>query len=150
MWYGVVQQASQPQREASWERKDESQYPQWRWHGRTSASLGDRLEVWLGRKQGDFLEEGRGTNIPRQVPLEERWAVTEKLGVPGHKGLPEPCTGLQLRLRPPTNPPSADLQAISNNNIFHFVSFRLHLLLFRTQSVQVWYGEGRCSQCAEI
>lgn len=41
------------------------------------------------------------------------------------------------------NPPTRDPQTISSNHDFNLISSRLHLLLFRTQNVQVWHGKGR-------
>lgn len=86
----------------------------------------------------------------------ERWEMIEELEVSGSRAHWELCRGLanchlthsqipfgatsrKLQVFPLTN-----LQVIFSNHNFNFVSFRLHLLLFRTKSVQVWYREGRC------
>lgn len=135
---------------------------------------GPQLEVWLGKERGgDFLEGNslsRSTKHHWTWPIrwpqgggwtwleERRREMIEKLEVSGsraqwglsrglanchltHSQFPFGATSRkwQLHILPFTH-----LQVIFSNHNFNFVSFRLHLLLFRTKSIQVWHRKGRC------
>lgn len=121
----------------------------------------EQLDFWLGKEKVGGGFPGWEQPEKHRAPLawqREWWEMTSKLRVSDSWAQRELCWGLAncpwhiscFSLVPPQESynckaiPFINFQVLFSDHNFIFVSFRLHLLLFGTQSIQIWYREGRC------